>query len=185
MHSKRYILTEEEIINGCVKQDMKCQKMLFDRYSGKMFAVCLRYTSSVEDAEDVLQEGFVRVFRYLHSFKNQGSLEGWIRRVIVNVALRHFQKCKSRQEIVYQDYHTDLSVVPEILGQLSEQDLLQVINELPEGYRIVFNLYAIEGYSHAEIGKLLEIQESTSRSQLTKARKILYDKIRKIYKIAI
>ncbi len=185
MHSKRYILTEEEIIKGCVKQDIKCQKMLFDRYSGKMFAVCLRYTRSTEDAEDVLQDGFIRVYRYLSSFKNEGSLEGWIRRVIVNVALRHYQKSQSHQEVVYQEYHTDLSVAPEVLGQLSEQDLLLIINQLPEGYRLVFNLYAIEGYSHAEIAKMLEIQESTSRSQLTKARKLLNEKIRKIYKIAI
>jgi len=185
MHSKQFILTEEEIIKGCSKNDPKCQKMLFDRFSGKMFAVCIRYTSSLEDAEDVLQDGFVRVFNYIHSYRNDGSLEGWVRRVIVNVALRHYQKSKTHQEISYQDYHSDLTVMPDVISQLSEQDLLSIINTLPEGYKIVFNLYAIEGFSHAEIGEMLGIQESTSRSQLTKARKLLNEKIRKIYKIAI
>lgn len=185
MYSKQTILTEEEIIKGCSKNDPKCQKMLFDRYSGKMFAVCIRYTASMEDAEDVLQEGFVRVFNYIQTYKNAGSLEGWIRRVIINVALRHYQKTKTHHEMMQHNNNAELTTMPEVISQLSEQDLLAIINQLPEGYKIVFNLYAIEGYSHLEIGEMLGIQESTSRSQLTKARKILNEKIRKIYKIAI
>lgn len=168
------LVTEKEIIEGCLRQKRECQQELFKRYAGKMLAVCMRYARHQMEAEDVLQDAFIKVFDHLHQFQNKGSFEGWIRRVVVNTALKTFDRKSFTHEQYGLEVREDYSAAePKVFAQLNEEELLGLIARLPEGYRIVFNLYAIEGYSHAEIADMLGVQESTSRSQLVKARKML------------
>jgi RNA polymerase sigma-70 factor (ECF subfamily) len=159
--------------------------MLFEQYAGKMMTVCLRYCKTRMEAEDILQDSFLRIFKYIHQFKFEGSFEGWMRRIVVNTALKSI----SRKKINFSemnDYTEAAGVIePYVYSNLGEDVILKLINQLPEGYRLVFNLNAIEGFSHEEIGKMLDIQPSTSRSQLVKARKILQTKIVNLQKIAV
>ena len=134
---------------------------------------------------DFLQDGFVNVFRYLNQYNSKGSFEGWVRKIMVNTSLKHVKKKSFSHEIPgTEDYHHK-SVNPEVFSKLSEEELLNLIQELPDGYRVIFNMYVIEGYSHKEIGEQLEIGESTSRSQLVKARRLLQRKIENLKKIAV
>lgn len=176
-------MNEEELIKCCLKENVACQRTLYEKYSGKMFALCLRYTNSREDAEDALQEAFVRIFDNLSRFRFEGSFEGWMRRITVHTVLRYIQKktplqfAEDTATIKVADQQTD------VLGQLSEKDLLKLVASLPQGYRVVFNMYAIEGYSHAEIAASLGISEVTSRSQFLRARKHLQHLIEQLYHI--
>lgn len=155
------------------------------RYSGKMLAVCLRYTRHRMEAEDILQDAFIKVFDNISKFEFKGSFEGWIRRIVINTALKNYSKKSFKQEQIGLENQPELPLEPEIYSNLEEEELLRLINQLPDGYRVVFNLYAVEGYSHKEIADLLGIQESTSRSQLVKARKMLQGMIVELQKIAV
>ena len=180
-----FTLTEKELIQGCLREDRQCQRELFQRYAGKMLAVCRRYARHELEAEDLLQEAFIKVFNNIEKFGHHGSFEGWIRRIVINTAIKNYNKSSfQRERIGIEDYH-DLPIDPEAIVNLSRDELLAEIARLPTGYRIVFNLYAIEGYSHAEIAQTLDIGESTSRSQLVKARKMLRERIVRFKKIAI
>lgn len=178
-------MTELELIKGCIRENRLCQQEVFRRYAGKMMAVCLRYSRHHMEAEDILQESFIKVFNNLSKFKFEGSFEGWIRRIVVNTALKNYNKKALRNEQYGQDHYPDIPIEPSVYSDLHEEEILKLVQELPEGYRLVFNLYAIEGYSHKEIAELLEIQESTSRSQLVKARKLLQTKVLQLQKIAV
>ena len=166
-------MNEKDLIRGCLRGSAQCQRRLYEQFAGKMYAVCLRYARTPSDAADILQEGFVKVFTKLEQFQHQGSFEGWIRRIMVNTALRAYQRQRFDQETTGLERLPESPVDPDALSALSEGELHGLIARLPEGYRLVFNLVAIEGYSHAEAAELLHIQESTSRSQLTKARRWL------------
>lgn len=166
-------MTEEELARGCIREDRACQQELFQRYAGKMMAVCLRYARHQMEAEDLLQDAFIKVFDSISGFQFKGSLEGWIRRITINTALKNYQRKPFGLEQIGVEWQHEMSEEPDIYARLDEDDLLKLIQRLPEGYRVVFNLYAIEGYSHKEISETLDIQESTSRSQLVKARKML------------
>ncbi len=148
-------------------------------------AVCLRYTRSREEAEDLLQDAFIKVFDSMDTFQFKGALEGWIRRVVINMALRHYKRSSLRPEHNGVEWELDLAEEPEAYSHLAEEDLLNLIARLPDGYRVVFNLFAIEGYNHKEIADMLHIQESTSRSQLVKARKMLQLWLTKTKNIAV
>lgn len=176
-------VTEKEIIQGCIEKDKHCQEELFKRYSGKMLALCMRYTRHHLEAEDILQDGFIKVFNKLHTFQGRGSFEGWIRRIMVNTAIKNYRKLGFKLEQIGLEGSHEGSTKPTVYGEMTEKELINVINTLPDGYRMVFNLYAIEGYKHQEIAKMLNIQESTSRSQLVKARRMLQKKLEKIQKI--
>lgn len=176
-------LSEHELIRGCLRGSAQCQRELYERFAGKMFAVCLRYARTREDAADILQDGFMKVFAKLGQFQFQGSFEGWIRRVMVNTALRAYQKQRYDFELTGFERLPETPVDPDAVAILSEAELLNLVRNLPDGYRAVFNLVAIEGYSHAEAADLLGIQESTSRSQLTKARRYLEIEVGKLEKI--
>lgn len=145
-----------------------------------MYAVCLRYARTPADAADILQEGFVKVFTKMGQFNFQGSFEGWVRRIMVNTALRTYQRQRFDYEQTGYEHLPDAPVDADALSTLSEQELLNLIAQLPDGYRVVFNLVAIEGYSHAEVAEMLKIQESTSRSQLTKARRWLTEQLNRL-----
>lgn len=171
-HLKRQELTEAEIIKGCIKKKASCQRVLFDRYAGKMMSLCLRYADG-HNAKDILQLGFLKVFDYIHQYKGEGSLEGWMRRVFVSVATRQLAK----KNLVFTDINqADPGMTgsePDAVAKMSEDEIHALIRRLPDGYRVVFNLHVIEGYSHEEIAQLLNIQPATSRTQLLKARRML------------
>lgn len=168
----------QELIQGCIEQDKKCQEELFRMYSGKMLSLCLRYARHQLEAEDILQDGFIKAFRNLEQFKFNGSFEYWLRRIMINTAIKNYRKSSTRNELLSGDAMPyDQGQNPDAYSNLGMEELMELINDLPDGYRIVFNMYAIEGYSHKEIAEAMDIQESTSRSQLVKARKILQDKI--------
>ncbi|MBT8232674.1 MAG: RNA polymerase sigma factor [Saprospiraceae bacterium] len=176
--------TEKELVSLCLKGNRTACQQVFSLYSKKMMALCYRFARDKSEAEDMLQEGFVRVFDKLDLFSGEGSLESWMRRVMINNALKYKQKYVTRfnySEI--ENYHVH-DPSPSIIDELSEGEILDVITTLPDGYRTVFNLYVIEGYSHKEIADLLNIGESTSRSQLVKARTLLRDKLTKIIRLA-
>jgi RNA polymerase sigma factor (sigma-70 family) len=170
-------LNEESIIRGCLRGSAQSQQQLYQLFAPKMFVVCLRYARTPADAADILQEGFVKVFTKLNQFQFQGSFEGWIRRIMVNTALRTYQRQRFDFEQSGLEHLPEKPVDPDAISSLSEKELLRLIEKLPEGYRVVFNLVAIEGYSHAEAAEMLGIQESTSRSQLTKARRWLSEQL--------
>ena len=167
-------MTEELILQGCQKNDPAAQQLLYQRYSPKMLSVCYRYAKSREDAEDMLQEGFVKVFLQINRYEHRGSLEGWILRVIVHTCINHLKKYKKFNDVVDLAYASNLIIREDnIPGIVQAKQIVESIRALPIGYRTVLNLYAIEGYSHKEIGSMLEIEESTSRSQYTRAKNLL------------
>jgi len=177
---------EKQLIEGCLGGDRKAQKALYERYSRKMYALCLRYVRYAEDAQDLLQEGFIKVYTSLERFSDSGSFEGWIRRIFVNCALENLRRkdvlrdAADVNNIEYEDITDDEDDVSPISAEM----LTQIIGELPSGFRTVFNMYAVEGYSHREIGEALGIQESSSRSQYMRARlmlqKMIKERINKI-----
>ncbi len=163
-------ITEEKLIEGCVRGKAWAQKNLYEKYSPLMMSICMRYLRDHDDAEDVLVQGFMKVFDNVSKFRKEGSFEGWIRRIMVNECLGFIRKNKSmylETEIDKAENDPDYSVLE---TKLEADDLKKMIQELPVGYRTVFNLYAIEGYSHAEIADQLGINVNTSKSQLSRAR---------------
>ncbi len=169
-------MTEESILKGCLRNDAASQKELYNRYSPKMLAVCYRFAHNREDAEDMLQEGFIKVFSQIHTFRNQGAFEGWIRRIIVHTCINNLKKNKKFNESVDIIHATTMQIREESVPSIVQaKQVVECIRILPIGYRTVLNLYAIEGYSHREIGTMLDIEESTSRSQYTRAKQMLED----------
>jgi RNA polymerase sigma factor (sigma-70 family) len=177
-------VTEAQLVKGCINENRTAQQEVFRLYAGKMLTVCRRYARHNSEAQDLLQEGFIRVFNKVHTFKSTGSFEGWIRRVMVNVALKNYQKSSYQKEQIGLEGYQEGAADPTVFSHLHEEELLKLVASLPEGYRVVFNLYAIEGYSHAEVAELMGIGESTSRSQLVKARKMLQGMVIKLQKVA-
>lgn len=173
-------MTEERIIQGCVNEEKSAQQHLYETYSPKMYYVCLRYARHASEAQDMLQDGFIKVFDNIGSFKSNGSFEGWIRRIVVNTALNYCRKSSFKQEQIGIEDYQDTVVKSKAVSNLGEKELLALIQKLPDGYRMVFNLYVIEGYSHKEIGEVLNVTESTSRSQLAKSRKWMQNELEKL-----
>jgi RNA polymerase sigma factor (sigma-70 family) len=167
-------MTEQAILAGCLNNDPVAQRELYNRYSPKMLSVCYRFAPHREDAEDMLQEGFIRVFTQIQSFRNSGSFEGWIRRIIVHTCINFLKKHKKFNESLDLAYVVNIQVKEETVPSLMlARQVVECIRLLPVGYRTVLNLYAIEGYSHKEIAYMLDIEESTSRSQYTRAKTML------------
>jgi RNA polymerase sigma-70 factor (ECF subfamily) len=169
-------MTEEVMIQGCLRNEAASQQELYYRYSPKMLSVCYRYAKSREDAEDMLQEGFIKVFTQIHQFQHRGALEGWIRRIIVHTCINNLKKNRKFSESVDIIHAASVPMREEnIPSILQAKQVVECIRILPLGYRTVLNLYAIEGYSHKEIAAILDIEESTSRSQYTRAKAMLED----------
>jgi RNA polymerase sigma-70 factor, ECF subfamily len=172
----------KSILAGCIKGESSAQRKLFDMYSRMLLGVCNRYASSIEEAEDIMQEGFVKIFRNIREFKGDGSLVAWMRRIMINTAITHYHKMLKHR------YHDDLDEVKETKfedhrweeSDFTREELYNVIQRMPNGYRMVFNLYAVEGYKHREIAEILEIDENTSKSQYSRARKWLQERLMKI-----
>lgn len=160
----------QDILEACIKGNKYSQKVLYDTFAPKMFGICLRYASDFHQAEDLLQEGFIKVFSKLDLYKNKGSFEGWMKRIFINTAIEHYRKNIRLNPLSVLQEAKNHTTEEEALQNLAQQDLLEMIQQLPLGYRTVFNLYAIEGYNHREIGDLLDISSGTSKSQLARAR---------------
>lgn len=176
-------MKEEDLIIGCVREDKNCQKELYKRFAGKMMVVCLRYANNRMEAEDMLQDGFIKIFDNIGKFKMEGSLEGWVRRIMVNTAINKIRANKVRFEEISDDKESFQDQDKNVIDRMSEQDILNLINKMPQGYRYVFNMYAIEGFSHKEIATSLGIEEASSRSQYAKAKKYLQNQIIQLEKI--
>lgn len=175
-------LTEKEMILGCRENRQDCQKMLFDLYAGKMMALCNRYTNDRQLAQDILQEGFIRVFKYIGQYRFEGSFEGWMRRIFAHTAIREIGKNNIRFSDIEAMSGTEPQVEPAVVAKMTEAEIHELIRKMPDGYRTVFNLNVIEGYSHDEIAGMLGIKASTSRVQLMKAKQFLQAMILKIKK---
>ena len=169
----------KDIIKGCLDGNRRDQELLYRRHSAKLYAVSLQYSGNDEEAQDILQEGFIKIFENLHNYRHQGSFEGWIRRIIVNTALEKFRNRHNLYRVDDIDTINEPEAEPDTddFAGLQAVDLLFLIRELPPKYRMVFNLYAIEGYSHKEIGEMLNISEGTSKSNLSRARSILQKRV--------
>ncbi|MFT3903288.1 MAG: RNA polymerase sigma factor [Niabella sp.] len=172
-------ISESDLIKGCIDGDRRMQEQLYNRFSPKMYAVCLRYASNSEEAQDILQDAFIKVFKKLDSYRGDGSFEGWVRRIFVNTAIEYFRRKKYLQPVTEKEENTIEGQYVSVLDELAERDILDLVTQLSPGYRTVFNLYVVEGYSHKEIGDMLGISEGTSKSQLSRAKGILQDLVRK------
>ena len=172
-NTKANHLDERQLIKGCVENDVHCQKVLYEKYAPKMMGVSLRYCNSKMEAEDVLQDAFMKIFDKIHSFKGEGSFEGWIRKIVVFTALKSNDKRVRKFEPGNIDNVQEQSLDAKAISNMETANLLSILQELPEGYRTVFNLYAIEGYSHKEIGNILGVTDVTSRTQYSRAKQHL------------
>ncbi len=172
-------MTDRELIEGCIRNERSFQEALFKRFAGKMKAVCMRYVNNSDDADDVLQEGFIKIFNNIGKFGFEGSFEGWVRRIMVNTALTRISKKNLSAEVTLVHDHYEVSDWNDAIADISAKELRAFINTLPQGYKIVFNMYVVEGFSHKEIAQYLNISEATSRSQLLKARLALQQLIKK------
>ncbi len=177
---------DEKIIRGCISGKRRAQNQLYNAFAPGMLGVCMRYCKNVAEAEDVLQEGFVKVFKYIKNFRGEGSFEGWIRRIMVNTAITSYNKTS---KVYYEEInentmsYDDTSMGDEVYFPVDAEILMQLIQQMPEGYRMVLNLYVFEGYKHKEISNILNISENTSKSQLSKGRKYLKNELEKIEKV--
>ena len=167
-------MTEELMLAGSIKNNASAQEAFYNKFSPKMLGVCYRFAKNREDAEDMLQEGFIKIFTQLHQYRNEGALEGWIRRIIVHTCINVLKKNKKFSESVDIIHANSIYVREDMIPSIMQaKQVVECIRMLPMGYRTVLNLYAIEGYSHKEIARMLEIEESTSRSQYTRAKAML------------
>ncbi len=176
MQGKHYQLSESEqlLIKGCIAGDRAFQTKLYNLFAPKMLGVCLRYARNRQEAEEVMQEGFLRVFTYINTFKGNGSFEGWIRKIMVNCALSRYRNKSLLQPVMRLDSSGyDAASETNIASNLDAKELLSLVQTLPNGYRIVFNMYVFEGYKHREIAEALGISEGTSKSNLSDARAFL------------
>lgn len=169
--------SDKEIVEGCLRNDLKMQQALYDRFSGRMFVVCLRYAAGQLEAEDILQEAFVKVYLKIKTYREEASLAQWIKRIIINTALNHQRSKLYMYPMVDVEQLHDLADQENTLSGFSYQELLAFIQELPSGCRVIFNLYAIEGYGHKEIAEMLGVSEGTSKSQYARAKKLLQQQL--------
>ena len=169
-------MTEEQMLAGSIKNNAAAQEELYNRFSPRMLGVCYRFAKNREDAEDMLQEGFIKIFTQLHQYRNEGALEGWIRRIIVHTCINILKKNKKFADCVDIIHASSIHVREDMIPSIMQaKQVVECIRLLPIGYRTVLNLYAVEGYSHREISNMLDIEESTSRSQYTRAKAMLED----------
>ena len=168
---------EVEVVKGCIREDRHCQKLLYERFYGGMLSVCMRYTSDREEARDILHEGFIKVYRNLGRFKQGTNLGAWIRRIMINTAIDHFRRNAKAPNFVEINQAVHEAGINDVVSEMSAEEILKLVQRLSPAYRMVFNLYVIEGYAHKEVGKLLGISEGTSKSNLAKARAKLQEMI--------
>ena len=176
---RNHTISENDLLEGCLEGNRRMQEELYRRFSPRMYAVCLRYAGNAEEAEDILQEGFIKVFKKLNSFRREGSFEGWVRRVFVNTAIEHFRRKRYLMPVTEKEENTIEGKYLSVLDDLAARDIMALVQDLSPGYRTVFNLYVVEGYTHKEIADMMGISEGTSKSQLSRAKVILQDMVKK------
>ncbi|HWR33377.1 MAG TPA: RNA polymerase sigma factor [Chitinophagaceae bacterium] len=176
-HERNQNIPESDLIVGCLEGNRRMQEELYRRFSPRMYAVCLRYAGNAEEAEDILQEGFIKVFKKLDSFRSEGSFEGWIRRIFVNTAIEHFRRKRYLMPVTEREENTIEGKYLSVLDSMAARDIMVLVQELSPGYRTVFNMYVVEGYTHKEIADILGISEGTSKSQLSRAKVILQEMV--------
>jgi len=174
-----HTLSESDIIQGCLDGNRQIQEIFYKKYASKMYGVCLRYSGNVEDANDLLQEGFIKVFKNLGKFRGDGSFEGWVRRIFVNTSIEHFRKKVKLYNVSEVQENTIEDIELNVLDSMAEKDIISLVHELSPGYKAVFNMHVIEGYSHKEIAEILGITEGTSKSQLARAKGVLKKSLEK------
>jgi RNA polymerase sigma-70 factor (ECF subfamily) len=179
------MMSDHQIIEMCAKHDRKAQQVLYDKYSRPLLGVCLRYAADKAEAEDILQDSFLKIFHSIKDFTGSGSFIGWLRKVAVNTAITHYHKnLKYRYHVDIEEYVTiEAGVMSFEEDFFTSDELYRVLNELPTGYRMVFNLYAVEGYKHKEIAEMLGIDTNTSKSQYSRAKAVIRDKLDKMGKL--
>lgn len=167
--------TEEELIDGCKNNDRKFQERVYNKYAGQMYAICLSYAGDKAEAKDILQDGFVKVFTRIDSYTKKGSFGGWIRRIITNTAIDYYRKSSRQKDdyVLEEKLYEDEQITNEIMDKIGAEGIMKMVGRLPKGARMVFNLYAVEGFSHKEIARKLKISEGTSKSQYKRARSLL------------
>jgi RNA polymerase sigma factor (sigma-70 family) len=167
-------LNDDDLIRGCMENNRKSQEMLYRRYAGAMYNLCLIYENDRDNAKDILQEAFIKIFRNIDSFDRKGSLKGWMKKIITNTAIDHYRKnCNEAQFIPIENIVHPSSNEESVASILNTNDIISQVNRLPDGARMIFQLYAIEGYSHKEIAELLNISVGTSKSQINRAKQLL------------
>lgn len=175
---------KDQLLTRCMQNDRNAQYLLYEKYSKKIFGVCLRYAKNSTDAEDILQEGFIKVFKYLKDYSGKGSFDGWIRRIMITTALNFYKKKNLLNNDVDPEYaYYSNHFNNEVVSTMTHDELLIMIRELPYGYQTVFNLNTIEGYSHKEISKIMNISVNTSKSQLSRAKNSLRKKIESLFEV--
>jgi len=176
------MMRDQQIIELCAKHDRKAQQVLYDKYSRLLLGICLRYATDKAEAEDILQDSFLKIFFSIKDFTGSGSFIGWLRKVAVNTAITHYHKnLKYRYHVDIDEYVTiEAGVMSFEEDFFTSDELYKVLNELPTGYRMVFNLYAVEGYKHKEIAEMLGIDTNTSKSQYSRAKAVIRDKLEKL-----
>jgi len=177
LHVRILQMSEKQLIEGCLKGNRMAQEELYNLYSRRMMGVCMRYVSDRETARDLLQDGFVKLFTSLHLFAGTGPFEAWMRMIFVNVAIEHLRKKDILRDTATLESVPETTVDETVVSSLTAQTIMELVKSLPSGYRTIFNMYAVEGYSHKEIGEQLNISEATSRSQYARARQWLKEKI--------
>jgi len=170
-----------KVVRGCQEKKPGAQRELYDMFKSKMFAICMRYAGNYDDAQDILQEGFIKVFEKIHQFGFKGAFEGWIRKVMVNTALEKYRLHYRQVSVDENNIGIEQEDTKDIVSDIDAFELLKIVQELSPRYRVVFNLYALEGFSHKEISEMLQITEGTSKSNLSRARNILQEKVNKYY----
>lgn len=172
---------EKEILKGCIKHDRKAQKLLYEQYAPGLLGACMRFTGNRAEAQDILQDGFIKIFKNIKDFEGRSSLIGWMRRIVINTAITHYHKNLKHQ------YHYDIDEVKNLSAgssfedfEFTREEMLGVITSLPAGYKMVFNLYAIEGFKHKEIAEKLNIDVNTSKSQYSRARKLIQSRLEEL-----
>ncbi len=178
----QYMMSDQQIIEGCVRQDRRSQQVLYDKYSRYLLGVCMRYSTDKEEAEDILQESLLKIYFNISDYSGTGSFTGWLRKVAVNTAITHYHKnLKHRYHIDIDEYvSVETGVTSFEEDFFTSDELYKVLNELPTGYRMVFNLYAVEGYKHKEIAEMLSIDTNTSKSQYSRAKAVIRGKLEKL-----
>jgi len=176
----------DDIVEGCRNNNRKAQKLLYDKYAPIFMGICMRYALSTDEAQDILQEGFFKILKQIGQFQGKGSFEGWMKRIMVNTAITNYRKnLKHYNQYDIDDVHSDVNSTSMFNSDFTHEELLKLIRELPKGYRVIFNLYAIEGYKHKEIAEMLDIDIATSKSQYSRAKKVLRTKMVEVSKIKI
>lgn len=177
------LLTEVEMIKGCIDGNRICQRELYDRFASKMLGVCMRYAKDRAEAEDMLQEGFIKVFKNIANFRDEGSFEGWIRKIMIFTAINLFNQRKRKFKESLDNELYDIAIDDQVIEKIAAKEIVALVQQMPEGYRTIFNLYAVEGYTHREIGEMMNIAEGTSKSQYSRAKQYMQQALTKHYQI--